>query len=385
MLPGRKSLAREYGVALNTLQAAIEPLVAEGILHADPRRGTFVAQGIGGAQAEDSLFAGSRDNGGIRSRPLSGSIGIVGTMDEAPHAPSKDGRYYSSWPGFVLRTLESELSAHGLSARWLNTWGNDAYPSKADAVASFLREGVSGVAALELFSSPSEERRRIVRSLQQAGCPVVYVAPHASTPYPPCVFYDQRLAGHIAGQHLLRSGYTRLAFCALGEGEWIAERIQGVRDAIKEADLNPRAISVVNMSADQGDSEYEASRRTAEKAASQGSPIWASQEGQSVGIVASNDPVALGLLAAAEAYGSLPARDFGLVGFDDCPSARTAGLTSLRPPFESLAHMAAQILLSGLQGKPVNGRIRLGHELIVRNSSARSSDGCGPIVAARRV
>src|SRR5438105_3549002 len=58
MLPSRDSLAKEYNVAIGTIQRAVEKLVGEGILRSDPRRGTFVTR-----SNADGRHNGTRDTG----------------------------------------------------------------------------------------------------------------------------------------------------------------------------------------------------------------------------------------------------------------------------------------------------------------------------------
>ena len=43
MLPGRRDLAKQYGVSTLTVERAVDGLVREGMLRSDDRRGTFVA------------------------------------------------------------------------------------------------------------------------------------------------------------------------------------------------------------------------------------------------------------------------------------------------------------------------------------------------------
>ncbi|HEX5324039.1 MAG TPA: GntR family transcriptional regulator, partial [Capsulimonadaceae bacterium] len=51
MLPSRRDLAKEYGVSSVTVERAIASLIAEGMLRADDRRGTFVALDSGMADS----------------------------------------------------------------------------------------------------------------------------------------------------------------------------------------------------------------------------------------------------------------------------------------------------------------------------------------------
>ncbi len=78
------------------------------------------------------------------------------------------------------------------------------------------------------------------------------------------------------------------------------------------------------------------------------------------GVVAPNDDIALGFMAAAQERGFEAGRDYGIIGFDDCH--REAHLTSLRLPLEQLGKEAAALVLRQLRGETVPLRIALQHQ-----------------------
>jgi LacI family transcriptional regulator len=101
-------------------------------------------------------------------------------------------------------------------------------------------------------------------------------------------------------------------------------------------------------------------------------------------VFASNDDMALGLLAAAQRRGLLVPQNLSIAGFDDSPAASLIwpGLTTVRQPVGEMAAMAVQMLVRGevstqdaVEGnEPGRAASRvarvLPHELIVRASTA---------------
>ena len=90
-------------------------------------------------------------------------------------------------------------------------------------------------------------------------------------------------------------------------------------------------------------------------------------------IIAGNDLQALGVYQAArEARLHIP-EDLSVVGFDDLPVARWVGppLTTIRQPLYEMAVAAAELVLAVARGEqPVQTRVELATELVVRESTA---------------
>ena len=102
-------------------------------------------------------------------------------------------------------------------------------------------------------------------------------------------------------------------------------------------------------------------------------------------VFASNDDMALGVLAAAQRLGLSVPGDLSITGFDDSSAAGLVWppLTTVRQPMAAMARMAVEMLI-GLSGKgdaePELHRV-LPHELVVRDSTSASMHA----VAAGRV
>ena len=91
--------------------------------------------------------------------------------------------------------------------------------------------------------------------------------------------------------------------------------------------------------------------------------------GEPSGIIAGNDHGALAFMEAARTLGKVAGRDYGLIGFDDLPQSRSAGLTTLRPPVESMGEEAARLVLRWMGGDRTETQVRLRSHLIARTST----------------
>jgi DNA-binding LacI/PurR family transcriptional regulator len=183
----------------------------------------------------------------------------------------------------------------------------------------------------------------------------------------PHLFYDNRSAGYQAAEHLLRRGCKRILFVAPFRASWVRERLEGVQAAVEHARLPSDAVQIFPrrsgtwvMEEDPEGFGYDAARGAIE------------EDLVSAGVVCVNDGVAFGFLRAASERGLTAGNDFTLVGFDDHPNARTAGLTTLRPPMEMIGQEAARLLSRALQGERTDLQVRLRSHLIPRRSTRMS-------------
>ena len=87
------------------------------------------------------------------------------------------------------------------------------------------------------------------------------------------------------------------------------------------------------------------------------------------GVIAANDFLALAFRRAASEIGLASGQDYALVGFDDLPEARAAGLTSLHPPLEELGQEAGRLVQRALSGNHAPIQICLTSHLTSRPSS----------------
>jgi LacI family transcriptional regulator len=353
MLPGRRQLSAQYGVALTTVERAVGALMSEGLLRAEDRRGTFVA-----ATTDRASHSGSRRAGQSVSGPLVATVGIVANV-----LPYEGGEGYErQWPVQVLHGCEGRLASEpGLTMRFLNTVSSGE-PDRplTDALDQLLDESVDAVIVIGA-NVPSN----LVARFASTRVPLVFAAyDRAEHPFPQ-VYVDDVAAGALAARHLLERGYPRLLYFQPLAVDWSAERLAGVEAVIgKTAD--PSGLRVLPVDPDDSvglapDQRAAAHRRAREVL---GAADWA----KGTGVIAPNDAMAEGFMEAAQEQGLEAGEDYGILGFDDW--GRDCGLTSLRPPLRELGEEAAGMTMRLLRGESAPVRIALQHRLIARSSTA---------------
>lgn len=205
------------------------------------------------------------------------------------------------------------------------------------------------------LTPPLSDDAELIEHLREIGLKVCRIS-GIEGPYGINIETDEKAAGELATRHLLAIGHRRIAVVTPPAAHRAAgDRVEGYRAALRRegGDLDPQ-LEV------QGDFRFASglsAGRTLLKLPKRPSAIFAT-----------NDEMALGLMAAAHELNLSVPDDLSIVGFDDSPSAQSAwpALTTIRPPLAELGAAAVDALVSG--ELPQVGSFR--HRLIVRNSTA---------------
>ncbi len=354
MLPGRRRLALEHGVALATVDRAVTTLISEGVLRADDRRGTFVAAGAATFGAPCLPPAAGRPP----AQPLVATVGLVATIFPRRHPDD----YQEQWPFHILEGCEHRLASEpGLTIRFVNLH-DDGDGHRLDAAElgdKLLAERLDAAIFIEHTPSPAE-----LASLAGGGRPVVLARLDPLATDLPQIYIDNLAGGAMAARHLLERGYQRLLFFQPFVAPWTKERLAGIRAGLATLGRPPEQLVIMPPAPRPINGLEQRQRATGHAAAL---ALFDSGWQAGTGVVAPNDWVAQGFMDAAAARGLIAGRDYGLVGFDD--RTRESNLTSLRPPLAGLGEAAADIVLARLRGDNAPSRIALRHRLIARSSS----------------
>ena len=374
-LPSRKTLAQEYGVAVATMERALANLLADGSLRADGARGTFV----GSESAEAPLS--SRAAAPPLALPLLGQtkttamLGVFGTFDTA-QPNGTDG----FWLRTIANALEHVFSAAGGTSLVFNRREGTVPARAREAVRSLLQDGADAVAMVLI-----DDAAEIEVALEAVGgrVPLVFITSGPIRSPLAHVFYDNRDAGFQAAQHLIDCGYGPFWFFAPFEADWASERLLGAREAVQQAGLPASALTLIPSdrlpypltgpiasASGFGEAimEYQAAGMQAARRAVAGALPGS-------GLIAADDYLGFDLLRAMDEAGRTAGADLGVVGFDDNPNSRLAGLTSLRPPLEALGQEAARMLLLALHGRQSGLQIRLRSQVVPRLSTRMGRSG----------
>jgi len=357
LLPSRRALASEYGVALRTMERAISSLLTEGLLRADGRWGTYA----GGA--ERITAPADFGSGPVASRPeliRTATLGLLDTNSLDTHAPRHD-EY--GWLDVIATHAERFFAKTGGTTLYCNHFGTSPERiSVAQALAGLKQEGADALLVIGIFDD-ALVMQEVTAALENCSVPAVYVSWDTIAGAVPHVFYDNRIAGGQAAQHLKRSGYGDLVYFAPFAAPWAEQRLSGLRQATEGIVL----LSHETRTLDPWIADWDACRADARALLLR--CRMAAQEALPVGIVAANDTLGLILLDAAAELALVPGRDFGLIGFDDQPLSRPRGLTTLHPPLEALGEQAARMLLNRLSGDETQVQMRLRSHLVPRLST----------------
>lgn len=192
----------------------------------------------------------------------------------------------------------------------------------------------------------------------RAGLPVILAGRVLQTPGVDCVLADNRDGGRQAGELLLRTGCTRLAFLGQGGATFAdRERLEGFAAAAAAAgrEIADRAVD------GRGDAE-------ALSAATE----LLSRSPRPDGIFCSNDSIAMAALEAADALGLAVPGSVAIVGFNNVPSAArpSFGLTTLDYPVERVVDQILELLDLRLQDPQRPSEVRrIPTRLVVRGST----------------
>jgi len=200
--------------------------------------------------------------------------------------------------------------------------------------------------------------------LRRKNLPCVVIDPRRLDVPLPRVTVDNYGGMRQGTQHLLDLGHTRIAYLrGIADLESSAVRYQGFRDALRLAGADAGESMVA-----ESDFSYTQSFRVASAMIAGHRPT---------ALVAGGDLIAFGAVDAARACGLRVPGEFSVVGFDDLPQAAQMfpALTTVRQPLHEMGKIAARMLLSLLDGRPLLlQNMQIPTELIVRGTTAPPPD-----------
>jgi LacI family transcriptional regulator len=213
-----------------------------------------------------------------------------------------------------------------------------------------------------ILVSPYGEVEERLSALKKFGIPSVLVDRVSEKQLFSSVSVDDHAGGSIAAKHLLSLGRTKLGFVGGPlEIPQVADRLQGAKDALR---LTPTATLTV----------FETSATTVLEGRRAGEEISAlPRDERPTALFAANDLVAIGLLQALVATGSLQVpEDIAILGYDDIDFATSAivPLTSIRQPSALMGETALKLLSEeALDPAQRPRRVVFQPELVIRDSA----------------
>lgn len=255
----------------------------------------------------------------------------------------------------LARGAEDAATAEGYSVILANT--SESHEREQNYLDLFEEQRVRGI-----LISPYGGVEDRLSALKKFGIPSVLVDRVSENQEFSSVSVDDHAGGTIAMNHLLGLGRTRLGFVGGPlEIPQVADRLRGAQDALK-------------LSGDASLTVFETSATTVLEGRRAGERIRNLPPAERpTALFAANDLVAIGLLQALVATGSLRVpEDIAIVGYDDIDFATSAivPLTSIRQPSALMGETGLKLLREeALDPSKKPRRIVFQPELVIRESA----------------
>lgn len=330
-LPSEAQLIKRFGLSRITVGRALRDLQIAGLVERRAGSGTFVRRAPGGTGMSFGL--------------------LIPDLGESE----------------IFEPICQGMMASPLAREHALVWGSGttAHESKTaqawQLCRHYIDRRVSGVffAPLEDAEGKDEMNRRIVSALDEARIAVVLLD-RTVPPYPEpgqhdLVGIDNRRAGYVISEHLLRTGCRRIAFVAAPNAVSTVEaREAGYREALSKwaAPFEPRFVARVDPEDVDKVRSFLAGARPD-------------------GIVCANDRTAGRLMHTLRQLRVHVPNEVRLVGIDDVEYARLlpVALTTLRQPTRQIGETALAVMLDRVARPAAPPRHTLLHcELTIRDS-----------------
>ena len=334
-LPSEAELVRKFNVSRMTVVKAIQHLQQEGLLVRRPGSGTYTA-------------ATSTEEGKVFGL-LIPDLGKTEIFEP------------------ICRGMMRSPSIRSHSLSWGHALSNSEHKEEAEQLCRrYIEQSVAGVffAPLEFSANREGVNRRILRALEKANIPIVLldrdIVSYPARSAHDLVGLDNRRAGYVVTEHLIRQGGSRIAFFARkNSAETVEDRIVGYREALYCHNLKSTKEFVIR-----GD----ASDKSFVEAALRGTRIDS--------IMCANDRTAASLMQSLIALGVRIPEDIRIAGVDDVTYASLLPipLTTFHQPCPEIGAAAMSAMLERVSNPHLPTRsILLDGKLIVRRSCGTTS------------
>ncbi|WP_306191797.1 MULTISPECIES: LacI family DNA-binding transcriptional regulator [unclassified Streptomyces] len=327
-----------------------------------------VARLAGVSPATASKVLNGRSDVGANTRDL--VLGVIAELGYKPTTARRDVQrertlvtvldiVESRYAGTVLQGIL--VAATAAQAELLlrlppEDWTGASRTAARAWIAELRASGVVGIVALAVAVPDS-----VLRAAEDAELPVVSIDPIDTTDSRVVSIGSTNWAGgRSATEHVIRLGHRRIAWIGGPVGSApSAERFHGYQAALHSAGITPDDVMIRHDTF-----SVEAGLRHAHD--------MLARDERPTAIVAGNDEIAVGVLAAANELHIAVPGDLSVTGFDDTPQAQwtTPRLTSVGQPLVGMGRMAVETALGMADGvQPASRHLQLATTLNVRDST----------------
>ena len=196
----------------------------------------------------------------------------------------------------------------------------------------------------------------------ETALPTVLVAGHTDLKHVSNVVLDSELGAELAMGHLYKLGHREIVymrgqlFSTDTEARWAA-----TLKVARKLGLTVREDLIIRLEQDSHSPEI--GYPGIKKIVAEGRHFTA--------VLCFNDVSAMGTIRALHDCGLRVPEDVSVIGYDDIQSAsyHVPSLTTVRQPLQKMGHLAAQILLEKIGGRPAVHLLHVEPELMVREST----------------
>lgn len=351
-LPGRALLAKEYRVALPTIERAIGQLLATGEVIATRRSGTVVAR------------AEPADAGAAPSAPAAAGLRL-GLMAPAPPDDTDAHHIHDPRIAAIIAGMERTLADANGELQFRNLFHlqrqvGDHTTGAQTAAAELVASGATALCLANPYGQADlEQAARVLADV--VTVPWCYLSTHHIRLNAAQVRMELDAGATQAGQHLRERGYRRIIYLAPWQADWVHARRTYLEQALtagetfRSIDLDHTTVHLRHQQSDVTELAIQAALQEIPDVFTARDP-WA--------IVCPNGGIAVQVHAAAVAAGRIPGTDVGILALDDDARAFALGLTVLSPPLEELGAAA-------VHAAAVGSGTRLVHPRLVARASTR--------------
>ncbi|MEO0677776.1 MAG: LacI family DNA-binding transcriptional regulator [Pseudomonadota bacterium] len=293
---------------------------------------------------------------------------VLRAVDDLGYAPNFSARALaagqSNMVGAVIPTMENAVFARGLQAfqEELGRHGktllvaSSAYQPELeeDQVRALVARGADALLLIGYDRRPD-----LYRFLAKRKVPTMVAWSFRDDVDYPAVGFDNRRGMAALARLVLGYGHRHISCISapMAENDRARGRVSGIRDALKEAGLDPEALPLVETPYDIENGETAFRQVMAEAP-------------ETTVVMCVNDVLAIGALRAARELGLRVPEDISITGFDDIEIATLASpsLTTVHVPHREMGRRAAQAITEMLRGAPGWARVKLPTDIRVRQS-----------------
>ena len=212
-----------------------------------------------------------------------------------------------------------------------------------------------------VLTPPLSDNQALLDMLDKRQTKYVRISPLEESDRSPLVYADEQDAARRMTDYLISQGHVRIGFITGHPNRsGTVKRLAGYRQAMADHGLSVDEELIVT-----GHYTFESGERAARQ--------MLRLQNRPTAIFASNDYMASGALKVATQMKIRVPHELSIAGYDDAPLAERLWprLTTMRHPVESLARIAADLLIRHLNGEKVAFDPETLHtELVIRQSTA---------------